>query len=77
MIYSTGKTYTLDVPTSKASRSAFVLRRIRRLLTLARWAVTIEKHYGCPNGLEWAKDGETGEISSLFQARPGCPVAKR
>ena len=32
------------------------------ILLLARWAVAIEDHYGMPMDMEWAKDGETGEI---------------
>ncbi|MFZ6043861.1 PEP/pyruvate-binding domain-containing protein, partial [Vibrio natriegens] len=26
------------------------------VLQLARWAVIIERHYGCPMDMEWAKD---------------------
>ena len=36
---------------------------------LARQALVIESHYGCPMDIEWGKDGETGEIYVL-QARP-------
>ena len=36
---------------------------------LARQALSIESHYGCPMDIEWAKDGETGVIYVL-QARP-------
>src|SRR5690606_33665927 len=39
------------------------------VLTLARWAVAIEKHYQRPMDIEWAKDGETGELF-VVQARP-------
>jgi len=39
------------------------------VLKLARFALTIEKHYGCPMDIEWAKDGETGELF-ILQARP-------
>ncbi len=44
-------------------------------LQLARWAVTIEEHYtraagrDTPMDIEWAKDGETGELF-IVQARP-------
>jgi len=75
MIYSTGKTSTRNVPTSKAERSAFVLDD-QEILTLARWAVTIEKHYGCPMDMEWAKDGETGELF-IVQARPETVQSQR
>jgi pyruvate,water dikinase len=36
---------------------------------LARWAVEIEKHYGRPMDIEWAKDGLTDELF-IVQARP-------
>ena len=39
------------------------------ILTLARWACIIEEHYGVPMDIEWAKDGDTGELS-IVQARP-------
>jgi pyruvate,water dikinase len=37
--------------------------------SLARMAVSIERHYGRPMDIEWAKDGETGELM-ILQARP-------
>lgn len=37
--------------------------------TLARQAVTIETHYGCPMDIEWAKDGVDGALY-ILQARP-------
>ena len=36
---------------------------------LARQAVTIERHYGCPMDIEWAKDGATDQLF-IVQARP-------
>jgi len=39
------------------------------ILTLAKWAVKIEKHYGIPQDIEWAKDGKTGELF-IVQSRP-------
>jgi len=39
------------------------------ILTLAKWAVIIEKHYKKPQDIEWAKDGETGELY-IVQSRP-------
>ena len=36
---------------------------------LARLAVIIEQHYGCPMDIEWAKDGEDGQLY-IVQARP-------
>ncbi|USP82332.1 phosphoenolpyruvate synthase [Curvularia clavata] len=68
MVYSKGESYTRNVPTSKAERSALVLNELE-ILQLARWACTIEHHYGCPMDMEWAKDGITNQLF-IVQARP-------
>ncbi len=69
MIYARGGDRpTRNVPTSKAERAAFVLND-QDILALARWACVIEDHYGCAMDMEWAKDGETGEVF-IVQARP-------
>ena len=69
MIYtSDGDHPTSNVPTSRAQRAAFVLSD-PDILALARWACAIEDHYGRPMDMEWAKDGETGELF-IVQARP-------
>ncbi|MGB9743204.1 MAG: phosphoenolpyruvate synthase [Minisyncoccales bacterium] len=39
------------------------------ILTLAKWAVIIEKHYNYPQDIEWAKDGQTGQLF-IVQSRP-------
>jgi len=39
------------------------------VLNLARFALIIEKYYDRPMDIEWAKDGETGELF-ILQARP-------
>jgi len=75
MIYATGAQPTKNVPTSKAERAAFVLND-QEIITLARWATAIEKHYGCPMDMEWAKDGESGEIF-IVQARPETVQSRR
>ena len=36
----------------------------------------IEEHYGCPMDMEWAKDGETGEMF-IVQARPETVQSRR
>jgi pyruvate,water dikinase len=63
---SAERVVTVDVPTE--ARAAFSLSD-REIEELARQAVTIEQHYGCPMDIEWAKDGETGELL-IVQARP-------
>ena len=69
MVYSRGghaRTRTVD--TSDAERRSFVLADAE-ILTLARWAVSVEEHYRRPMDMEWARDGETGELF-MVQARP-------
>lgn len=46
------------------------------VIELVRVAVTIEKHYGCPMDIEWAKDGEDGQIY-IVQARPETAASRR
>jgi pyruvate,water dikinase len=76
MIYaSEGDSPTRNVPTSKVERSTFVLDD-REILTLARWACAIERHYGCPMDMEWAKDGDSGEMF-IVQARPETVQSRR
>ncbi|MEH6692119.1 MAG: phosphoenolpyruvate synthase [Pseudorhizobium pelagicum] len=75
MIYGTQDQPTRNVPTSKAERAALVLRD-DEILTLARWAVTIEHHYGCAMDMEWARDGETGRLY-IVQARPETVQSNR
>jgi pyruvate,water dikinase len=61
--------------TSGRERRAFVLKD-EEALELARAAVAIERHYGKPMDMEWAKDGLTGELYVL-QARPETVQARR
>ncbi|MEI6031609.1 MAG: phosphoenolpyruvate synthase [Synechococcaceae cyanobacterium ELA739] len=62
----------LEVP--EAERQRFALSD-DDVLTLARWACRIERHYSeqrgtpTPMDIEWAKDGESGELF-ILQARP-------
>jgi pyruvate,water dikinase len=59
-------TRVVDVP--EAERHRFSLSD-GEVLELARYAVAIERHYGRPMDVEWAKDGADGRIYVL-QARP-------
>jgi len=63
------------VETSEDEQRALVLSD-DEVLSLARWAVTIEDHYGKPMDMEWAKDGETGELF-IVQARPETVHSQR
>jgi pyruvate,water dikinase len=69
LIYaSSGDSPTVNVDASAGERAAFVLID-PEIIELARWACAIERHYGMPMDIEWAKDGVTGEIF-IVQARP-------
>jgi pyruvate,water dikinase len=68
MIYGQGDEPEELVDTSDEERASFVLND-DEVLQLARWAVEIERHYGKPMDMEWAKDGKTGELH-IVQARP-------
>ncbi|MGF1737800.1 phosphoenolpyruvate synthase [Photobacterium satsumensis] len=54
--------------TSKQEQSQFSLTD-QEIESLAKQALIIEKHYGRPMDIEWAKDGITGELL-IVQARP-------
>ena len=59
-------TRTLDV--AEADRHRFALEDAD-VLELARYAVTIEQHYGRPMDIEWGRDGIDGKLY-ILQARP-------
>ena len=67
MVYAAGGT-TKNVRTTLSEQRRFVLTP-NEILSLARWAVTIEAHYGKPMDMEWAKEGPSGPLF-LVQARP-------
>ncbi len=75
LILDTGGTkMTKTVPVPQGDRTRFSVSD-DDVLKLARWGCQIEDHYSrqhnrhCPMDIEWAKDGETGEIF-IVQARP-------
>src|SRR5919106_84448 len=56
LVYSRGGGRTTkNIQTPRDERHAFVLQD-EEILQLARWACAIEKHYGRPMDIEWAKD---------------------
>ena len=76
MVYALGEISTLKtVETTRRERDRFVLED-DEILTLAEWASKIEKHYGCPMDMEWAKDGQSGDLF-LVQARPETVQSRR
>ena len=69
LVYAEGGTArTCNLNTTRRERETMVLSDAE-ILQLGRWAVAVEKHYGHPMDMEWAKDGETNELF-LVQARP-------
>lgn len=68
LIYSVDGSGTRWVDTDSADRQGHVLSD-DEILILARWARTIEQHYGCAMDMEWAKDGQNGDLY-IVQARP-------
>jgi pyruvate,water dikinase len=76
LVYATGgSARTALVNTSPSERRSFVLSD-DEALKLSEWAVIIEDHYGRPMDMEWAKDGETGQLF-IVQARPETVQASR
>ncbi len=71
MIYgeegSAGKSVVV-VDVEKQDRQQFALND-HELHELAKQALIIEQHYGAPMDIEWAKDGDDGQIY-IVQARP-------
>ena len=63
---SSERVVTVEVPEKDRSRFSLDDREIE---SLARQALTIEQHYGCPMDIEWGKDGNTGQLF-ILQARP-------
>ncbi|MGE5194278.1 MAG: phosphoenolpyruvate synthase [Deltaproteobacteria bacterium] len=75
LIYDVGGgRMTRNIPVPPEERARFALDD-DDILTLARWACLVEDHYSAKRGrptpmdLEWAKDGNTGELF-IVQARP-------
>ncbi len=73
MIY--GHTGTKNIESSPKEQATFCLTD-EEVLTLARWCVLIEKHYQKPMDIEWAKDGQSGELF-IVQARPETVQSQR
>ncbi len=78
MVYATDRTTAeriVNTETPLEKRRQLVLSDAE-IQTLARWSLLIEEHYGKPMDLEWAKDGESGELF-VVQARPETVASRR
>jgi pyruvate,water dikinase len=82
MVYSEGRTRepTRNIMTSEEERNRFCIDD-QDVLTLADYAIKIEKHYSAkagqikPMDIEWAKDGLDGTLY-IVQARPETVVSQ-
>jgi len=61
-------TATKQVRVNRLYRERFSITD-KEILQLAKWGMQIESHYGKPQDIEWAKDGQTGKLY-IVQARP-------
>ncbi len=67
MVFDDAKSVaTVDVPETDQYRFSLTDDDVA---SLARMAITIEKHYGRPMDIEWGKDGNDGKLY-ILQARP-------
>lgn len=73
MVYARGG--TKNKKTSAKEQETFCLTD-EEVLKLAKWGVLIEEHYQKPMDIEWAKDGETGDLW-IVQARPETVQSQR
>ncbi len=64
-----------NIPTPKADRERYCITD-DDVLELADYAIKIERHYGRPMDMEWAKDGVDGKIY-VVQARPETVASQR
>ena len=71
MIYSTDLSHgkQVEIVNIEAARSNKFSITDAEVMELAKQAVIIEKHYGRPMDIEWAKDGNDGKLY-IVQARP-------
>jgi pyruvate,water dikinase len=58
--------HTIDTPVALRTRYSLADEEV---VELARYATTIERHYGRPMDIEWGRDGQDGKLY-ILQARP-------
>jgi pyruvate,water dikinase len=68
LVYAPSGVGVVDRNVAEKDRNKFILTD-GEAEKLAKWAITIEKHYKVPMDIEWAKDGKTGKLY-IVQARP-------
>jgi len=77
MVFVEGDTKhtTRNVPAPKTDRARYCIED-EDVLELADYAIKIERHYGRPMDMEWAKDGIDGKLY-IVQARPETVASQR
>lgn len=75
MIYAGGTRAVQMVETPEEDRKRMVLDD-PEILELARWCRDIERHYDKAMDIEWARDGQSGELF-IVQARPETVQSQR
>merc|ERR1719281_751263 len=74
MVYSEGGG-SETVPTSAKEQQSWSATD-KEVEELAEMAVKIEKHYGRPMDIEWARDGDDGKLY-IVQARPETVASQK
>lgn len=75
MVYAEDGTGIVNLDTPSDKQEQYVLSDAE-ILTLARWSLLIEEHYGRPMDIEWAKDGLSGQLY-IVQARPETVYSRK
>ena len=77
MVFAEGgsKQTVRNIPAPRADRERYCIAD-EDVLEIADYAVKIERHYGRPMDMEWAKDGVDGKIY-VVQARPETVASQR
>lgn len=68
LIYDPKGSGTLNIDTTISKQKEWTISD-KEIETIAEWTLQIEKHYGMPMDIEWAKDGNS-EMLFIVQARP-------
>ena len=68
MIYAKNNQHVKNIAVNEIDQNKFSLSD-KEIVSLAKWAVIIENHYGKSMDMEWAKDGDSGKLF-IVQARP-------
>ncbi len=74
LVYKNNSGGTRQEKVKLADKNKFCITD-KEILQLSKWAMQIADHYGRPQDIEWAKDGQTGKLF-IVQARPETVKAR-